>query len=282
MVIRYSAMMNTSGTENGNHLVQSVTRAIGILEALGEAQGGLGVTELARRLKLKVPTVHNLLRTLSAHGYVAKDRSTQRYRLGLSCARLARAYVHALRVPEAARPVIEELALRLNESVIVAVMEHGEIAFVARAAGNRMLSVNFERSWVKVGYTSVCGRVLLAYLSKAELERYIATHPIDPTQLEDIQTRDDLDRILEQARRDGHLEYWREHNTALAIAAPIRDYTGDVVASVGLGMPAVRFRESEREVIVGAVKEAARKISEEMGWKEKTDTGLDRKEQSHV
>ena len=247
-------------------LIQSVVRAIDILEVLAAAEHGLGVTELAKQLGLKVPTSHNLLRTLMAKGYVSQERQTQRYRLGLNCAQLGRAYRHMLRVPEVARPAIEQLALRLNESVVVAAMEQGEILFVARALGNQMLAVNFERSWVKTGYTSVCGRVLLAHLPQAELERYVGAHPIKQGEVEDIRNRRQLDGILEQARSDGHLEYWRDSNTVLAIAAPIRDFTKDVVASVGLGMPGVRFKESERETVVGAVTETAKQISVELGY----------------
>ncbi|MEW6357140.1 MAG: IclR family transcriptional regulator [Planctomycetota bacterium] len=253
---------------NGNGLVQSVVRALDILEVLGRTERGLGVTELAKAVSLKVPTAHNLLRTLVAKGYVAKEATGQRYRLGYNCASLGRAYRRTLRVPEIARPHIEELAQRLNESVIVAMIEGGEILFVARAAGDQMLTVNFERSLVRAGYTSVCGRVLLAHLPKHTLERYVSTHPIGEAKSEDIHNREELDRILDQARRDGHLEYWREDRTVLAIAAPIRDFTGEVVASIGLGMPGVRFRESERESIVGSVKETARKISSELGYVE--------------
>ena len=141
----------------------------------------------------------------------------------------------------------------MNESVVVAVMEQNEIAFVARATGNQMLAVNFEQSSVRTGYDGVCARVILAHLPPSELEGYIATHPIAKSRVEDIRNRKDLDRVLEQARRDGHLEYWREKNTVLAIAAPVWNYAGDVVAAVGVGMPGVRFKKTERKAIVKAV-----------------------------
>ena len=253
---------------SANNLVQSVSRALDILEVLGVAERGLGVTELAKRLGLKAPTTHNLLRTLVARGYVAKDASTQRYRLGFHCAQLGRAYGQTLRIPDVARPAIEELARRLNESVVVAAMEQGEIVFVARASGNQMLAVNFERSWVKVGYTSVCGRVLLAHVPERELQSYLESHPIRKGESEDLSSRKGLDRILAEARRDGHLEYWRDNDSVLAIAAPIRDYTGAVVASVGLGMPGVRFKRSERKTIVDAVMATAAAISGALGYRE--------------
>ncbi|MBN1671952.1 MAG: IclR family transcriptional regulator [Kiritimatiellae bacterium] len=251
-------------------LVQSVGRAFDILETLGGTEGGLGVTEVARRLRLKIPTTHNLLRTLAARGYAAKDDVTQCYRLGFGCGRLGQAYERALHIPEAARPVIEELACRLSQSVIVAMMTGGELAFVARASGNQMLAVNFEHESKRTGYGSVCGRVILAHLPRLQLEQYIRAHPIKKGESEDLDSRAALDALLERARRDGHLEYWRQNNTVLAIAAPIRDHTGSVVAAVGLGMPGVHFKESERGRLVAAVKEAAGKISSHLGYRETT------------
>jgi len=246
-------------------LVQSVGRALDILEALGGSEHGLGVSELARRLGLKVPTTHNLLRTLAARGYASKDAATQSYRLSFGCGRLGQAYGRTRRIPELARPVIEALARTLRQSVVVAMMEQGELAFVARASGDQMLAVNFEHASVRTGYSSVCGRVILAHLPPAELEAYVRAHPIRRGVAEDIDTRKTLDELLARARRDGHLEYWRQNKTVLAIAAPIRDHTGAVVAAVGLGMPGVHFKARDRHRIVVAVKEAAARISTGLG-----------------
>jgi IclR family acetate operon transcriptional repressor len=246
--------------------VQSVLKALDILEALAACPDGAGVTELGRRLGMKPPTVHNLLQTLARRQYAGKDDATQRYRLGFACAALGRAYLGALRVPDAARRPIEELARQVNESVVVATIQQNEIAFVARASGDRMLAVDFERSWTQAGYGSACGRVILAYLPPERLARYIDAHPIAQARTEDIRSRKDLDAILDQARRKGHLEYWREGRTVLAIAAPIRDHASEVIAAVGIGMPGVRFQERQRPKLVEAVVATADTISTTLGF----------------
>jgi DNA-binding IclR family transcriptional regulator len=260
-------MVRIRAAESG--LVQSVGRALDILELLAAESDGAGVSEIARALELKIPTAHNLLRTLRARGYAAKDPAG-RYRLGHGCARLGRAYLRDLRVPRAAQPVMDELSERLNESVVLGMMTGGEIAFVARASGTRMLAVNFEPKVVKLGYTSACGRVILAHLPPRQFEAYMASHPLRRGVCEDLAGRRDLDRVLERARREGHLEYWREGGTVLAIAAPIRDFSGEVVAAVGVGMPGVRFKKNQRGHIVRNVKEAAERISAGLGHESKS------------
>ena len=234
--------------------VQSVERALSILEALGGNGGSMGVTELAQALGLKAPTVHNLLKTLTAHGYAVKEEETPRYRLGHSCATLGRAYLRAIPLPQIATPFLRRLSREL-----------GEVLFVTRVRSRKMLAVNFGRSWVKDGYASVCGRILLAFARPERLEAYIKSHPISRTQAHDIKKRQDLNNILEKIRREEFVLQWRENNTVVAMSAPIRDFSGEVVASVGLAMPAVRFPKTRRHGIAGAVKRAARQISDRLG-----------------
>ena len=127
-----------------NNLVQSVERSFDIIELLGRSSGSVGVTEVARDLGLKTPTTHNLLRTLTARGYVSRDKN-QRYRLGFGCGQLGQAYHFALRIPGVSRPAIEKLAGSLDESVVVAMMERGEIDIIDNLKLLRSLkSMTFE------------------------------------------------------------------------------------------------------------------------------------------
>jgi len=252
-------------SRSGHH-VQSVGRALDILEALAGADEALGVTELARALGLKTPTTHNLLRTLVDRGYVARDEATRKYRLGHRCAALGEAFERALRLPDVAEPHLRALSGELNESIVLGVLEQGEVVFVARVEARRMLAVNFDHASVADGYNTVCWRVLLAHLSPEALRAYVAAHPIARSRAEDIGSRRALTRVLAQARRLGYCAYWRERHTVLAIAAPVLDATGRAVAAVGVALPGSRFRERDRGRIVDAVCRAADRISTELGW----------------
>jgi len=256
--------MNNAGVARGG--VQSVERAFDILEALAPAEDGLGVTDLARALGLKTPTVHNLLRTLVARGYAAKDEDTRRYRLGHRCAALGLAFGRGLRLPEAAEPHLRELSGELNESIVLGVLEQGEVAFLARVEARRMLAVNFDHAPVSDGYSTVCGRVLLAYLTPEALKAYVAAHPVARSRAEGIRSRKALDAVLAEVRGQGYCAYWRERNTVLAIAAPVFDAEDVAVAAVGVALPGFRFREPERGRIVDAVRRAADRISTDLGW----------------
>lgn len=257
-------MMNMGKPTRGG--VQSVQRAFDILEALAGAEDGLGVTDVARALDLKTPTVHNLLRTLVRRGYAAKDGDTRRYRLGHCCAALGRAFGRGLRLPDLAEPRLRALSAELNESIVLGVLERGEVVFLANVEARRMLAVNFDHASVQDGYNTVCGRVLLAYLPPEALKAYVAAHPIAKSRAEDIRSRKDLAAVLDEVGRQGYCAYWRERDTVLAIAAPVFDAEGRAVAAVGVALPGSRFREPERGRIVDAVRRAADRISTDLGW----------------
>jgi len=249
-----------------SNTIQSVDRALDILEALGSAPEGLGVTELARALGLKTPTTHNLLKTLAARGYVAQDGDTQKYRLGAACAVLGRLCQRGLRVPQVAQPHLRALSSELNESAVLGMMERGEVAFVARVEADQMLTVSFSQVWVTDAYSSVCGRVLLAHMSDDALKSYIAAHPIAKSKAEDIRSKKALLAALDDIRTHGYCAYWRDRVTVFAIAAPVFDAEGRAVAAVGVPVPGLRVSDETQPQIIQAVCRTAERISSGLGW----------------
>lgn len=248
--------------------VQSVHRALDILEALGSAGDAVGVTELARTLDLKTPTTHNLLRTLAARRYVTQDQATQKYRLAAACATLGRMCRMEARVPHVAQAHLQALSSELNESVVLGMMERGETAFVAQVEAKRMLTVSFDQVWVTDSYSSVCGRVLLAYLSGDALAAYTASHPVSTSKAGDIRTKKALTAVLAEIREQAYCAYWRANGTVFAIAAPVFNADGCAVAAVGVPIPGPRVNDKTQPGIVRAVCEAARRISHDLGWQE--------------
>lgn len=251
-----------------SNTIQSVDRAFDILEALGSAPEGLGVTELARALGLKTPTTHNLLRTLAGRGYVTQDGSTQKYRLGAASAVLGRMCQRGLRVPLVAQPHLRELSSKLNESVVLGMMERGEVSFVARVEADRMLTVSFNQVWVRDAYSSVCGRVLLAHMSDDALKSYITAHPIAKSKAEDIRSKKALMAALDDIRTHGYCAYWRDRVTVFAIAAPVFDAEGRAAAAVGVPIPGLRVSDDTQPPIIEAVCQTARRISCDLGWRD--------------
>ena len=140
--------------------VQSIERAFTILEAMADANGVVGVSDLVARTDLPLATIHRLLRTLVDLGYVRQDRSRQ-YSLGPRLMRLADASARQFGV--LARPHMLEVVEALGESANLAVLDGDEIVYIAQVQP----SVNFMRMFTEVGrrvqaHATGVGKAILA------------------------------------------------------------------------------------------------------------------------
>ena len=150
-----------------DYLIQSVSRALDILEAFTVAQGELGVTELSRKLKLHKNNVFRLLATLETRGYVEQDRDSGNYRLGMRTFEVGSVFVNHLGFGKQARPVLEQVA-----------EESGETAYLAVLDGPWVVSIDMVETTHAVRVVPHVGRRLPAHataLGKAQL----AFHPQD-------------------------------------------------------------------------------------------------------
>src|SRR5437773_9563750 len=117
--------------------VQSVGRAIRILEHLADEAGELTLSELGRRLGVQRATASRLVSTLAEHGLVERSAATDRYRLGFGLVRLAGAAVARLDLVQQSRPVLEGIAERTGETVNLAVLSGGQVMHVDQVSGSR-------------------------------------------------------------------------------------------------------------------------------------------------
>src|SRR3982075_345816 len=124
-------MPNANNSEKGRRgSIQSIDRATAILKALASGPRRLGVSELADRLGLARPTVHGLLQTLQAHGFVEQDRHSDKYQLGPGLLQLGYSYLDLNELRARSIPYADRLAARASAAVRVGVMHGSSIVVV--------------------------------------------------------------------------------------------------------------------------------------------------------
>ena len=248
--------------------VQSVSRALSILEELAD-EGDLGVTEVGRRLGVHKATASRLLATLADYGLVQRDAATDKYRLGIGLMHLAGSAQAGLDLVQQARPIPETLAERTRETVNLGVLDGDLVMHIDQIAGTRSI---VSVSWVGRRTPPHCtanGKVLLAGLDAAELDRRLA----EPLERRTAHTVVDPDRLREQlvaVRARGYAQTIEELEEGLnAVAAPIRRADGDVTAAVSVAGPAFRLRPVELPRIARLTVDAADAISRRLGYVER-------------
>ncbi len=254
-------MHNTPEAAGG---VQSVDRALtilGILARLGEA----GVTEIAGELGVHKSTAFRLVATLETHGMVEQTEGRGKYRLGVGILRLAGATTARLDVVQEARPIARRLAGDSGETVNIAVLSDRSALYLDQIAGSSALQPhNWVGQHIPLHATSN-GKVLLSGLDDTEVARRLPQLPALTG--DTITTLEGLLHELDLVRRQGYAVATDELEVGLAaMAAPVRNAHGDVVASMSLSGPTFRLTQTRLKELVPALVDAADEVSQRLGW----------------
>jgi len=248
----------------GSAGVQSVDRALTILEVLARV-GEAGVTEIAGELDVHKSTAFRLVTTLEAHRLVEQTTERGRYRLGVGVLRLAGATTARLDLVQEARPLCRQLAAETGETVNIAVLSESSALYLDQVAGSSALQPhNWVGQHIPLHATSN-GKVLLSGLDDARVNPLLGTlsRYTDATITKKGRLREELALVREQ----GYAVAVDELEQGLtAVAAPIRNAHGDVVASMSVSGPTFRLSEERVGDVVRLLVEAAAEVSHRLGW----------------
>jgi DNA-binding IclR family transcriptional regulator len=245
--------------------IQSVDRSARILKALAAGPRRLGVSELADRLDLSRPTVHGLLQTLQAHGFVEQDRDSDKYQLGAGLLQLGNSYLDLNELRSRSIVHAERLAERTDAAVRVGVM-HGATVVVVHHVFRPGTALQIPEVGAELPvHASALGKAVLAFAPSELLEDLLAEPP--PKLTSRTLSAAGLRRELAAVRERGVA---REKDEAVlgesSVAAAIFDHSGHAIGSIGVVGDTERIlpRGPARGIPAG-VAEAARGISRELG-----------------
>jgi IclR family transcriptional regulator, acetate operon repressor len=245
--------------------VRSVDRAAALLLALGESQGEAGVTELARRLGLHKSTASRLLAPLEKRGLVEQDDESGKYRLGLVVIRLAETAERTLDLRGLGLPELERLARLTHETTGLGVLDGDTLLTVAQADGPNLIAVGDWTGRATPLHCVAAGKVLMASLAEREVLR-IVRRGLQAYTERTLVTLEPLLEELARVRRRGYATAFGEYDRGLnAVAAPVLDARGNVVAAVYVWGPAFRVTPRRVPELAAQARDAASAISARLG-----------------
>lgn len=256
-------MRNTEREERAS-TVQSVDRAVTVLELLAQ-HGTLGVTALAKALGVHKSTASRLVGALEQRSLVEQVEERGQYRLGVGILRLAGATNARLDLVEQARPICRELAAATRDTVNVTVLDEGRAYYIDQVAGSPSnSSYNWVGQHIPLHATSN-GKILVSEMPEPELTR--ALGELRAYTATTITDRGVLDVQLAAAREEGYAVAVDELDLGLtAVAAPVRNAHGEIVASVSVSGPTFRMNADEISRLAPRVIDAGRAVSARLGW----------------
>ncbi|MCX2954279.1 IclR family transcriptional regulator [Lentzea sp. NEAU-D7] len=244
--------------------VQSVDRAISVLELL--AQGEAGITEIAGELGVHKSTVSRLVSVLESRGLVEQLGERGKYAIGFGVVRLAGAATGRMDLTKLGQPVCQSLADSFGETVNIAVHDAGVAINITQARGSAAVSaVNWIGQRTPLHATS-SGKILLAHLPPDERKRLVSL-PLDSYTENTVVDGDRLLAELETVASQGFAACFEELELGLhAVAVPVRGHRGEVVAAMSASGPSYRLSRQRVQEIVPAMSAAAADLSAQLGY----------------
>jgi IclR family pca regulon transcriptional regulator len=241
--------------------IQSLARGLSVIRCFDAEHPELTLSEVANLTGLTRATARRLLLTLGELGYVSSN--SRHFSLTPRVLDIGYAYLSSLNVQQIAQPFLEALSERVNESVSVTVLDEADIIYVARVPTTRIMTISLGLGSRLPAHCTSMGRVLLAELTPDEL-RAVLPDQLAPRTDRTIRTRDELESVLDQVRRQGWALVDEELERGVrSIAAPLRDSTGRAVAAMNVSTHAGRTTVPEiHEHFLPALVATAREISD--------------------
>ena len=261
-----SAMERKPTTAKSRTRLSSVANSLRLIKAFSEDEYEIGISDLAKRLGLAKSTVHRLASTLLEQGVLEQNSGDGKYHLGLALFELGAMVRRKMDFTMEARPFLRALMEKTGETVHLAILDHDSILYIITHESKQALRMGSKVGTRAPVHSTAVGKALLAFLSEDELERIIALGLPASTPRTIVEPKA-LRRELATVRARNYAVDDEESEIGLrAIAAPIRIYSGNVVAAISIAGPVQRMA---RKALLGWVRElvdAAEAVSQRLGW----------------
>lgn len=249
--------------------IQSVARALTIIDVMAEAGGELALNEIAGRLGLAKTTVHGLISTLKTFGYVEQSAFSGKYKLGVRLFEVGNIVSNGWEVRVVAVPYIQKLVEEMGETVHLVILDRYEVLYIDKRESSGSLHIASQVGMRLPAHCTGVGKVLMAYLSPQERHQIIKTRGLPRYTRNTLTDPVALEAELEKIKKQGYAVDNEEIMDSLrCVAAPIRDQSGKVISALSVSGPVSRMQGERFEKALRLCVATAAEISANLGYRE--------------
>lgn len=251
---------------SSNHQVKAVSKAFNVLEVLA-SKGELQLHELSGMLKYPKTSLHRMLLTLEALGYVQQNPRSSGFSASIKIFELGGKVVHNLNLVDIARPFMIELSEQIGETINLGILDGDDIICIDKVESKHHLKLDQPIGYRAKAYYTAMGKAVLAYLSDEERAQIFSKHTIISSPSRPLKTVNDIENELQKVREQGYSVDNEEYMAGVrCVGAPIFTHTSKVAAGLSIAGPSLHIREENFESLAQLVKGTAGSISKALGF----------------
>ncbi|QQP93508.1 helix-turn-helix domain-containing protein (plasmid) [Skermanella sp. TT6] len=261
-----SKAASATAADPRSQTVQSLVRALHIMTILGEADGPMSLTELARTADLSPSTAHRLLTTLQQERYVRFDGATRSWYVGVQAFISGSGFLKTRNVVDLARPRMRQLMDQASETVNLAIIENHEVVYLAQVECHQMMRALAPPGSRLPLHCSAAGKALLARMAPQYVRNLMEQRGLPRFTAATLTTLEALEADLEQVRTRAYAVDNEEHAIGLrCVAATIYDERSQPIGALSVSGPKARVTDDRVASLGGLVRQAAAAVTNELG-----------------
>lgn len=259
----------------GQYRIKVLEKALDILDLFDNKSEELSAAEINQRLGLNKTTTFRILRILEESDYLERAPESLKFRLGFKLYRLGSLVEGNVEIQKLAHPFLEDLKDKCDETVHLVVLHSGEALYLDKIEGKKAIRVVSRVGMKLPAHCSGVGKVLLASLPEANVEKILRKRGLKRFTRNTISDLETLKKELARVRVQGYAIDNEEIEVGLkCVAAPIMDSRGEVIAAISISGPRDRFLESDIARLLPMVLNTSEQISNCLIQKQLTSDAL--------
>lgn len=246
--------------------IQSIERAFDVLEYFDMNNKEIGVTELSKKININKSTLHGIMKTLVQRNYLRQNKKNNKYMLGVKLLELGVLVQKTFPVTNISKEHLENLVNKHKETVHVAILEEDEVVFIDKLESSQSIRMVSDIGKRLPAHSTALGKVLLAHLPEEKKKKFTNKN-LEKLTSNTITDSSKLLKELEKIKDNGYAFDDQEVIDGVrCVSAPIRNFSGEVIAALSVSGPAFRMESDKIKKIINDVVKTANNISKELGY----------------
>lgn len=248
-------------------IIQSVERALQILDLFNEQATELKITDISKLMGLSKSTLHSLLKTLQLHGYIDQNPENGKYRLGMKLVERGHFVVGSMDIRQKAKGWLTDLSRRTGQTTHLGILDGREGVYIEKIEG-KLAAIAYSRIGRRLPvHSTAIGKVLIAWLGEAELNALLEGYQYTTFTPSTLATREALVDALKKTREQGYaLDSEENEQGVRCVAVPVWNHESRVIAALSLSTLTSRVDDAELANFREQLQQAGLQLSRALGY----------------